>query len=1032
MIRSFVKNGRLMSLVIVLLIVSGLAALSTLPRTEDPRIQNRVASVITYMPGASAERIEVLISEKIEQKLRKLSEINLITSISRPGISVVQLKLQDEINAPEPVWSRVRDLVSDLAPKLPANIIPPVLETDRGYAYTQLIALNWQGTTEIDIASLGRYANELQNRLRTVGGTDLVSIFGQGEEEILVAIDQAQSSRLGLSSALISEKIRSADAKVSAGALVNLDNQMQVELTGALDTVERIRNIPLSNNESGSVLRLGDIASVNKSLAWPASEIALVNDQPSVVVATRMLPDLRIDKWTERVKEQVAIFAKELPHNIQLEVLFDQNTYTATRLGDLLTNISVGFILISLVLLVTLGWRSAMIVAVSLPLTVLFTLAVMNFYGLPIHQMSVTGLVVALGIMVDNAIVMTDTIQQKRQQGMRRLDSVGYAIKHLWLPLLGSSVTTILAFMPIVLMPGPAGEFVGGIALSVIFSLIGSYLISHTIVAGLAGRFISKGQSHHQSWYRAGIALPRLSNAFQTSLTWAIEHRKTTIITVFCLPLLGFVLAKQLSEQFFPPSDRDMFQIEVFLPAQSSIKHTEAVSQQVSQYLYRQQGIEKVRWFIGKNAPSFYYNMLPTKDGLQNYAQGMITASDFNYANALIPHIQTELDKLFPQAQILVRKLEQGPPFNAPVELRIFGPNLDTLKTIGDDIRQLMSSTQDVIHTRSTLQPGTPKVWVQADEEAVALAGLSLTNIAGQLNTTLAGNINGSVIEATESIPVRVRIDNGERRDISDLANIQLLSNKSEQPIPLTALAELTLKPSRGAIPHRDGVRVNVIEGYIRAGVLPSVVLARIQEKMARQQYQVPAGYYIEVGGESAERDEAVGKLLASVGVIFTLLITVVVLSFNSFRLSGIIFLSAFQSVGLGLLSIYVFDYPFGFTVIIGLLGLMGLAINAAIVIIAELKSDPDAVRGDTGAIVTAVLNCTRHISSTTITTVGGFLPLILAGGGFWPPFAVAVAGGTVLTTLLSFLFVPALFSLFSKKRAFETSEQLPAASTTS
>ncbi|WP_281561054.1 efflux RND transporter permease subunit [Thalassomonas sp. RHCl1] len=1025
MIRSFVKNGRLMSLVIVLLIVSGLAALSTLPRTEDPRIQNRVASVITYMPGASAERIEVLISEKIEQKLRKLSEINLITSVSRPGISVVQLKLQDEINQPEPVWSRVRDLVSDLAPQLPANIVPPVLETDRGYAYTQLIALNWQGNTEIDIASLGRYANELQNRLRTVGGTDLVSIFGQGEEEILVAIDQAQSSRLGLSAALISEKIRSADAKVAAGALVNLNNQMQVELTGALDTVERIRNIPLRDNDNGSVLRLGDIASVKKSLAWPASEIALVNDQASVVVATRMLPDLRIDKWTQRVNQQVANFAKELPQSIELEVLFDQNTYTEKRLGDLVTNISVGFILISLVLLVTLGWRSALIVAVSLPLTVLFTLAVMNFYGLPIHQMSVTGLVVALGIMVDNAIVMTDTIQQKRQQGMRRLDSVGYAIKHLWLPLLGSSVTTILAFMPIVLMPGPAGEFVGGIALSVIFSLIGSYLISHTIVAGLAGRFISKGQSNSQSWYRAGIALPRLSHAFQTSLTWAIEHRKTTIITVFCLPLLGFVLAKQLSEQFFPPSDRDMFQIELFLPAQSSIKHTQAVSQEVSQYLYRQQGIEKVRWFIGKNAPSFYYNMLPTKDGLQNYAQGMITASDFNYANALIPQIQTELDKLFPQAQILVRKLEQGPPFNAPVELRIFGPNLDTLKTIGDDIRQLMSTTKDVIHSRSTLQPGTPKVWVQADEEAVALAGLSLTNIAGQLNTTLAGNINGSVIEATESIPVRVRIDNGERRDITDLANIQLLSSNSEQAIPLTALAELKLKPSRGAIPHRDGVRVNVIEGYIRAGVLPSVVLARIQEKMAQQQYQVPAGYYIEVGGESAERDEAVGKLLASVGVIFTLLITVVVLSFNSFRLSGIIFLSAFQSVGLGLLSIYVFDYPFGFTVIIGLLGLMGLAINAAIVIIAELKSDPDAVRGDTGAIVRAVLSCTRHISSTTITTVGGFLPLILAGGGFWPPFAVAVAGGTVLTTLLSFLFVPALFSLFSQKRAFETSEQI-------
>ena len=1024
MIRSFVKNGRLMSLVIILLIVAGLAALSTLPRTEDPRIQNRIASVITYMPGASAERIEVLISEKIEQKVRKLSEINLITSVSRPGISVVQIKLQDEISYPEPVWSRIRDLISDVTPQLPANIITPVLENDRGYAYTQLISLNWQGDNDIDIASLGRYGKELQNRLRTVNGTDLVTVFGQGKEEILVAIDQAQSSELQLSAKLISEKIRSADAKVSAGQLINNHNQMQVELTGALDTVQRINRIPIRDNQNGAILHLGDIATVSKTLAWPAAEIALVNDKPSVVVATRMLPNLRIDQWSEKVHQELESFAKTLPYNIELEVLFDQNTYTETRLTDLVSNIGVGFILISLVLLVTLGWRSALIVAASLPLTVLFTLSVMNLYGLPIHQMSVTGLVVALGIMVDNAIVMTDTIQQKRQQGMRRLDSVGFAIKHLWLPLLGSTLTTVLAFMPIVLMPGPAGEFVGGIALSVIFSLVGSYLISHTIVAGLAGRFINKGQPNKQHWYQVGIALPKMSLWFKNTLTWALGHRKTTIITVFCLPLLGFVLAKQLSEQFFPASDRDMFQIELFLPAQSSIKHTEAVSQEISQFLYQQTGIEKVRWFIGKNAPSFYYNMLPTKDGLQNYAQGMITAADFNFANALIPQIQQSLDELFPQAQILVRKLEQGPPFNAPVELRVFGPNLDTLKTIGDDIRQLMSTTQDIIHTRATLQPGTPKVWVQADEEAVALAGLTLTEIAGQLNTSLVGNGNGSIIEATESIPVRVRIDNGQRSELTDLANMQLLSSASEQPIPLTALAELSLKPSRGAIPHRDGVRVNVIEAYIRSGVLPSEVLARVRDKMVDVQYQVPSGYHIEVGGESAERDSAVGKLLASVGIIFTLLITVVVLSFNSFRLSAIIFLSAFQSVGLGLLSIYIFDYPFGFTVIIGLLGLMGLAINAAIVIIAELKSSPEAVRGDTQAIVSAVQSCTRHISSTTITTVGGFLPLILAGGGFWPPFAVAVAGGTVLTTLLSFLFVPALFSLFSQKRAFEASEQ--------
>lgn len=1045
MIRSFVKNGRLMSLAIILIIVSGIGALSTMPRMEDPRMANRQASVLTRLPGASAERIEVLITEKIEQKLRKITEIKNITSVSRPGISAVNIELHDEITDSLPIWSRVRDLVNDVTPQFPANTVAPVLEDDRSYAFTQLIALNWRSNSPSDIASLGRYANDLQNHLRLVSGTDIVRIFGQGQEEILVEIEQGLSSKLNLSSKLIAHKIQQSDAKISAGQLVNHQNQMQVELIGAFDSVTRIENIPISQNNSGSVLRLGDIAKVDKSLVWPAQEIAMVNDKPALVVAVRMLPNLRIDQWSVNIHAELTKYAKQLPKNIELEVLFDQNIYTEKRLGDLIENIALGFVLISVVLLFTLGWRSAVIVAASLPLTVLFTLSVMNFYGIPIHQMSVTGLVVALGIMVDNAIVMTDTIQTKRQEGMRRLDSVGYAIKHLWLPLLGSTITTILAFMPLILMPGAAGEFVGGIAYSVIFSLIGSYVISHTIVAGLAGRFIPKGgnskgaelsnkQSTNQTnqpWYQVGIHLPKFNDLFEKTLHWALSYKKTTILVVFCLPLLGFVLAKQLSEQFFPPSDRDMFQIELFMPAQSSIINTQKVSQQVSDYLYQQQGIEKVRWFVGKNAPSFYYNLKPNKDGFQNYGQAMITATDFQAANTLIPQLQIALDKLIPQAQILVRKLEQGPPFNAPIELRVFGSNLDTLKVIGDDLRKIMTQTKDIIHTRVSLQPGTPKVWVKADEEAAALLGLSLVDIAQQLQGSLSGQVNGSIIEATESIPVRVRIANEARAELNDLANINLLSRNpalgsitDNQPIPLTALADFSLKPSRGAIPHRNGSRINVVEGYIRSGVLPSEVLARVKANIAAVNYQLPSGYHLEIGGESSKRDDAVGQLLASVGVIFTLLITVVVLSFNSFRLGGIIFFSALQSVGLGLLTVYMFGYPFGFTVIIALLGLMGLAINAAIVIIAELKGDALAVKGDQSAIIKGVQSCTRHITSTTITTVGGFLPLILAGGGFWPPFAIAIAGGTVLTTLLSFLFVPAAFSWFSNRCAFELNEQ--------
>ncbi len=1019
MMRSFVANGRMLALVIVVLLVSGLGALTTLPRAEDPRITNRVASVVTYFPGASAERVEALVSEKIENKLRKLAEIKLLTSNSRPGISVVRLELKDAITDVSPIWSRVRDLINDVAPELPAGTSLPSLDDDHGYAFTTLIALKWQGPGELDAAVLGRYGEDLQNQLRIVSGTDFVELFGEPEEEILVQLDPDLAGRLQLSPAMIARSIGQADAKVSAGQLVNEQNQLQVELTGALDSVDRIRRIPLLSDSNGFLLRVEDLAEVRQELKWPASEMAIVDGQSAVVVAARMLPERRIDHWTADVKQVLVQFETRLPANISLEILFDQEAYTGTRLGELVDNVLVGFALIASVLFITLGWRSALVVAVSLPLTVLFTLSCMKYYGLPIHQMSVTGLVVALGIMVDNAIVMADSIQQRRQQGESALDAVMNSLHHLWLPLLGSTLTTILAFMPIVLMPGPAGEFVGGIALSVIFSLIGSYIISHTLVAAISGRFLrnASGKGH---WYQQGVQLNWLSRLFKGSLRLTLNYPKITVLVVFLLPLSGFMAAKQLTEQFFPPSDRDMFQIELYMPAQTSINQTYRMTQRLDQVLAEEKGIEQIRWFVGSNAPSFYYNLVPNQRGAQNYAQAMVTAEDFQAANRMIPELQQQLDDAFPAAQILVRKLEQGPPFNAPIELRLYGPNLDTLKTLGDQARQILSGTPEVIHTRATLQPGTLKVWLDINEDMGRISGLSLTEIATQLQHSLQGITQGSILQTTESIPVRVRVGNEQRQDLTDLTNLSLTVPGVEDNIPLSALAKAELKPSRGAIPRRNGERVNVIEGYLRSGVLPAAVLAQYRQRLEQAGFAMPAGYRMEIGGESAKRNDAVGNLLASIGVIATLLVTVVVLSFNSFRMSILIFLAAFQSVGLGLLSVYAFSYPFGFTVIIGLLGLMGLAINAAIVILAELKADAKAIEGDREAIVQAVMSCGRHISSTTITTVGGFLPLILAGGGFWPPFAVAIAGGTVLTTVLSFYFVPAAFRLMSRRRAFE------------
>ncbi|MFA0569762.1 efflux RND transporter permease subunit [Vibrio gallaecicus] len=1021
-----ISNTRLLILMTALLLVSGISAFMTLPRAEDPVIENRYANITTSFPGASAERVETLVTEVIENKLRELSEVKLVTSTSRPGVSIVTLELNDDITEPEPVWSQARDKLSDVEALLPSGTHSPDLDSDHTYAFTTIAALTWSGSGEPDRLTLGRYAKELAKRLRTLSGTEFVDEYGMPQEEIQISLRTADAAALGRSSANIAESLEGADAKNSAGELVSAYSRFGLEIESELDSIERIKQVPIATDSNGHIIRMEDIASVRRGEKTPQNQIAIVDGEPGVIVAARMHPDLRVDNWTARANTVIEKFEQELPSNVQVTVLFNQQGYTETRLDDLGKSLMIGFVLILIVLFVTLGVRAAILVAISLPLTSLLTLSIMKMTGVPINQMSVTGLIVALGIMVDNAVVMVDTIQAYRLKGQQRAEATMNALKHLWVPLLGSTLTTVLAFAPIILMPGASGEFVGGIAITVSFSLLGSYLISHTLIAGLATKLLpkklsdvdKKGQHH---WYITGLRIPALTRWFSSSVRFGVTHPIITIALVLLVPFTGYWSMSQLTEQFFPPSDRDMFEIQVYMPPQASIYATKATSEKVDDIIHRYQEVERIDWLVGANFPSFYYNLQARQNNAPYFSQAMVKTENFAQANALIPMLQEVLDKEVPEAQILVRKLNQGPPFTAPVELRVYGENLDTLKAIGEDVRLILANIPNVTHTRETLQPGTPKVWLKVDEDTAKLNGISLNQFAGMLQTTLTGRESGSVIEGSESVPIRVRVADDARENLSHLSNIRLpiSSEVYSTGINVSTLAELELTTSRGSITRRNGQRVNTIEGYIKAGVLPQTVLNEFQKRL--ESYEIPSGYTIGFGGESAERDNSVNSLISNVAVVVVLMVLVVVMSFNSFRMSSIIFMVAALAGGLGLLSVWIFGYPFGFTVIIAMLGIAGLAINAAIVILTELKLDERASSGNVDAVVEAVMSCTRHISSTTITTVGGFMPLIIAGGGFWPPFAVAIVGGTVLTTLISFYFVPVVFHLMTRRKGLHS-----------
>ncbi len=1024
---ALLNNPRAFVLLIALIIVAGLSALHALPRDEDPRIANRHAFATTVFPGASAERVEALITEPLENALREMPEVDHINSRSSAGFSSMTIELKDAVTMgqTDTVWAEVRDKLRQAEPLLPSGSNKPVLEERTGYPYTLIAALTWEfDDAEPDLLLLGRYAEELKSRLRGLPGTDYVAIQGEPEEEVVVDVNAAKAVLLGFSPHDIGLAVNKGDSKVTAGEIHNDRVRTAIEVDGALDTLDRIRQVPLRQNEDGSSVQIGDIAEVTRQAKTPAKDLAIVDGKPAVIVGIRMLADQRSDLWSASVEAALDEVQSELPANIKIKTIFDQEHYTTSRLAELTNNIVLGFVLISVVLLFALGWRAAVVVAAALPLTVLFAFACMNFIGMPIHQMSITGLIVSLGIMVDNAIVMVDTVDRFKRSGLSGLQATQKAVKHLWLPLLGSTLTTILTFMPILLMPGSAGEFVGGLGFTVLFSLVGSYLISHLVIAGLSGRFLAR--DNKEGWFYNGFRLKKWSPGFRQSIEWCLNRPKQVIALVAIFPLLGFVLGSTIPEQFFPPADRDMINLEVYLPVASSLDQTKALTEKLSQEINQVEGIKSLHWFIGRSAPLFYYNVMQGKDNSQYFAHAMLTTDHFSDVDHVVPYLQKHLDQQFPEAQILIRRLEQGPPFNAPVEVRLVGPDLEVLKQLGEQVRLQAMGLQDVVHVRTSLSEAVPKVWLTVDENLARAGKLGLTDISGQLHDAVDGAISASVLEDTQSMPVRVQAHGLRQTDLGRVHSWLLLPGETHEPtlpIPYAAIGDVDIRPAIGSIPRRDGKRINTVQVFIRDGVLPSVVLARVKQSLNENGVNLPPGFYLEYAGEDEQRDDAVGKLVGSLGLILVLLVVAVVISFNSFRLSVTIFIVAIQAAGLGILALFASGASFGFMPIIGLMGLIGLAINAAIVILAELKSNPAAVAGNISAIVTGVMHCSRHIVATTITTVMGFMPLILSGGEFWPPFAVVIASGTVLTTMVSFYFVPVAFLLMTRKRPFDVSE---------
>jgi len=1030
--RYFYRNPQIVMLIAAAIFVAGVSSLSVMPRLEDPILKKRVGVISASLVGANASEIETSVVVPIEGWLQEFSEIEKVRSNTRANVTNIVIELAGSVSDPDQVWPAIQRKLQSNANQLPDETSAPDLTVFPLKAYAAILAIV---PTKENGGTLGhefRLAKELRQRILSLAGSESVDLFGDPHEELIIEVDPQTLAETGLSTGMIAQQILNSEA-VPGGNLQSKGRQLTVQLRESGDVIQRLEKLQIEIPGSPQSIVLSSIAAVSVKAKSPPSDVAIIDGQKSIVIGVMVDNGYRVDQWTEELEQILRQLSADFPGDYEVESLFLQSDQIQQRMNNLLQNIAISTVSVVLIVFLFMGWRCMLVVAGSLPLSACLVILGLRLMSIPIHQMSVTGLIVSLGLLIDNAIVMVEEIRSRIFQGKSNADAISESIRHLGLPLFGSTLTTALAFLPIAIMPGPSGEFVGALAVSVILAISSSLLLSLTIIPPLV--FMLGVDAEGSGFANYGLRPGFLKNLYRGSLRRVFKTPLLGVLLGIALPCCGFYFAGQLQKQFFPATDRGQVQIELELSGSNNLDSVEQSVRQVMAIVENQPSVTRQNWFLGRSAPTFYYNVVPRRRSTPNYAQAFVELNQPSEIDGLVNQLQSEIDANIFDCRVVVRKLEQGPPFDAPIEVRVVGDDLQQLERLGDEIRLVLSSHPNVTHTRSDLGDKTAKLEMEIDANLAKRNGISENELSKFLYSSLEGADAGSVQHRGGSIPSKVVVNYADRSVIDTLLSLNMITKPAGPPkkqsgpagrnapvqpqkVSLGSIGDFELGADVGAIIRLNGQRVNEVKAYLQAGVLPSEALERFKSDFRDSKISLPQGYEIQIGGEEEKRTEAISTLAANLVIIIVLIVITLVAVLGKVRFALIIAAVAGLAIGLGPFAIYLFGYPLGFMAIVGTMGLVGVAINDSIVVLAAIREYLEACEHDdidASKLAEVVVGSTRHILATTLTTMIGFLPLVLDGGKFWPPLAIVISAGVGGATLLALYFTPSLFLVLHK-----------------
>ena len=1004
------KNDKVTIVFSLLLFIYGIISFLDLPRAKDPGFIIRTATVVTYFPGASAKRVEQLVTDKLEKQIQEMSEIDFIKSTSKSGVSIIFVNILEKHKNMRPIWDALRRKVEDGARQLPNGTSKPIVNDEFGDVYGSMISISANGLSPKELEDIANDTKDVFLRLDDVAK---IEILGIQPQVVYVEFDNSKMARLNLSASYLKNILESKNIVLSGGNIKVDTNRLSIEPSGNYENKEQIGNtiIPLNTGEK---IYLKDIANIKYEYKNPSSFIVQKDGKESLIVSISMKKDGDIIKLGEQIDTLMSQVAQKLPLGVKLDRIFNEPKIVDKIVGNFVINLLQAMALVVIVMLFSLGLRTGLIVAVLIPMSILTSFIVMSVFDIWLDQVSLAALIISLGLLVDSAIVMSESIMVLMQRGKNVVEASIQSANELKIPLLTSALTTSAAFLPIFLAKSSTGEYTNSIFKVVTITLLCSWFLALTLTPVLSKYFMKKDlQQEHketifQSFYRA-------------FLNFVLGNKAIVIIMVILIFAGSLKLLEYVPKKFFPPSSEATFTVEINLPVGTAIETTKDNVSKIENFIkekYMSQGqnneVLNFVSFIGESAPRFWLSYEQELASAE-YSTILVNTKDNSNITNIRKDIETFAKANFPDMQINAKTLAMGPPVKKPIEIRISGKDTDKLFELSAKVKQELAKIEGVKNIVDDWGIRNKKLSIQIDEAKALKEGITNLDIALSLQSSLSGFEVTTFRKDDKLIPIILRSNENTKDDINRLETINVYSQSSGKNISLSQVASVQVVYEESKIIRRDRLKTVTVGSDIKEDANALEIFASIKPWLDEYSKDFELGYYYEFGGEFEVSGKANDSIVVNLPIAFMAILLMMVAQFNSVR-KPLIILTA---IPLGIIGVsfglFITNSYFGFMTLLGIISLSGIVINNAIVLLERIKTEEQNGFNSYDAIIEASLSRLRPIVLTTLTTVLGLVPLWYSGGVMWEPMAISIIFGLMISTMFTLGFVPVLYALFFK-----------------